>query len=265
MKAKETTVRLDQAVQRQLSGSIEQARRMIMAGLVHVDGIVIDKPGAMVLSDASVVITELPAYVSRGGYKLERALDLFQVDGRGMVVADIGASTGGFTDVWLQRGAARVYAIDVGYGQLAWELRQDARVVVMDRTNARYLNSLPEEVDRISVDVSFISLGLILPRARGWLRPGGQAVALVKPQFEASAELVGKGGVVHARETHRLVLKRVLSEASADGWQLLGLTRSPLVGPAGNIEFLAWLGKDTGLRAMDSEQELERAIANTVP
>jgi 23S rRNA (cytidine1920-2'-O)/16S rRNA (cytidine1409-2'-O)-methyltransferase len=235
-----------------------------MAGEVRVNGVTMDKPGALVNEDADVTLESEPPYVSRGGLKLEKALDLFEIQAEGCVVADIGASTGGFTDLWLQRGAVRVYAIDVGYGQLAWKLRQDNRVVIMERTNARYLETLPEQVQRISVDVSFISLDLILPRAHGWLADGGQAVVLIKPQFEAGAERVGKGGVVRDIETHRRVIARVLMRAAESGWQVLGLTRSPLVGPAGNIEFLAWLGKGTAHDVMRAGVDLDDAISRTL-
>ena len=235
-----------------------------MAGEVRVEGVVVDKPGARVAEDADISVESQPAYVSRGGLKLEKALDLYGISAADCVVADVGASTGGFTDLWLQRGANRVYAIDVGYGQLAWKLRQDPRVVVMERTNARYLERLPEAVDRVSIDVSFISLDLILPRAYAWLAEGGQVVALIKPQFEAGADRVGKGGVVRDAETHRDVVWRVLMNASSTGWQTLGVTRSPLVGPAGNIEFLAWLGKGTQHTAITPGDELFDAISRAL-
>ena len=181
---------------RGLTPSREQARRLIMAAQVLVNGQRVDKPGTRVPLTATITIKEKPAYVSRGGLKLEAALRAFKVDVRGIVAADIGASTGGFTDCLLQHGATRVYAIDVGYGQLAWRLRQDPRVVVMERVNARYLRALPEPVDLATVDVSFISLKLVLPAARQLLKPNGQIIALIKPQFEAGRKQVGKGGVV---------------------------------------------------------------------
>lgn len=255
-------LRLDLLVHRLgLASSREQARRLIMAGQVRVDGQLVAKPGARVSPTAHVSVEASAPYVSRGGLKLERALDVFGISPEGRVVADVGASTGGFTDVWLQRGAAKVYAIDVGYGQLAWSLRQDPRVVVMERTNARYLAALPEPIDLASVDVSFISLALILPRVYDWLVEGGQCVALVKPQFEAGAALVGRGGVVRSAETHRLVLERVVEGAQAGGWRVLGLIRSPLRGPAGNIEFLAWLGKEGEVPAADVQKAVELALA----
>ncbi|HEY76164.1 MAG TPA: TlyA family RNA methyltransferase [Thermoflexia bacterium] len=235
--------RLDRLlVERGLAESRARAQRLIMAGEVRVAGEVVDKPGRQVPVDAPVEVVARPRFVSRGGEKLEAALDRFGLDVRGWVVADVGASTGGFTDCLLQRGAARVYAIDVGYGQLAWRLRNDPRVVVMERTNARYLERLPEPVDLVTIDVSFISLGLIFPRAVGWLKPGGQVVALIKPQFEAGRREVGKGGVVRDPAIHRAVLERVLTIAADLGLGLRGLMPSPLLGPAGNVEFLAWWG-----------------------
>ena len=167
---------------------------------------------------------------------------------QGAVAADVGASTGGFTDCLLQRGAARVYAIDVGYGQLDWRLRRDERVVVMERTNARYLESLPETVGMEVADDSFISLKLILPPARGWLRPGGEMVALIKPQFEAGRRQVGRGGVVRDPAVHRAVLEDLLGWAAGQGLGPQGLIRSPVKGPAGNVEFLVWLRPGTGGR-----------------
>jgi 23S rRNA (cytidine1920-2'-O)/16S rRNA (cytidine1409-2'-O)-methyltransferase len=254
--------RLDLLVHRRgLAASREGARRLIMAGVVRVNGVVVDKPGARIKDDVEVSVEGQPPYVSRGGLKLEKALDRFGIVPAGRVVADVGASTGGFTDLWLQRGALRVYAIDVGYGQLAWKLRQDPRVINMERTNARHLASLPEPVELASIDVSFISLDLILPRVYAWLVDGGQAVALVKPQFEAGADRVGKGGVVRDPDTHRDVLSGVLEKAIESGWQLLGLTRSPLVGPAGNIEFLAWLGRCTDHEAIPVSAAITGAMA----
>jgi len=226
---------------RGLTPSREQARRLIMAAQVLVNGQRVDKPGTRVPLTATITIKEKPAYVSRGGLKLEAALRAFKVDVRGIVAADIGASTGGFTDCLLQHGATRVYAIDVGYGQLAWRLRQDPRVVVMERVNARYLRALPEPVDLATVDVSFISLKLVLPAARQLLKPNGQIIALIKPQFEAGRKQVGKGGVVKDPSVHRAVLYDILGWAQANGLRVYGLIASPLRGPAGNIEFLTHL------------------------
>ncbi len=228
-------------VARGLASSRTEARRLVMAGLVTVDGRRVDKPGTRVPADADVAVAARLPYVSRGGVKLEAALRAFALSVEGVVAADVGASTGGFTDCLLKHGARRVYAIDVGYGQLAWSLRQDERVVVMERVNARYLTSLPEPVQLATVDVSFISLTLILPRVREWLTPDGAVIALIKPQFEAGRDQVGKGGVVRDPAVHRQVLYRVLRWAEGHGLAPRGLIRSPLVGPAGNVEFLAWL------------------------
>lgn len=235
-------LRLDHLlVARGLCESREQARRLIMAGAVLVAEQPQTKPGLYVPADAVVRLREQPAYVSRGGYKLAAALDQFGVDPRGWICADLGASTGGFTDLLLQRGAARVYAVDVGYGQLHWRLRQDARVVVMERTNARYLESLPEPAHLVVIDASFISLRLLLPSARRLLAPAGQIIALVKPQFEAGAQEVGKGGVVRSAAVHRRVLLELLGWAAAQELSPAGLIPSPLLGPKGNREFLLWL------------------------
>jgi 23S rRNA (cytidine1920-2'-O)/16S rRNA (cytidine1409-2'-O)-methyltransferase len=241
-------------VERGLAESRQQAQRLIMAGQVTVDGGLVDKPGSRVPAAAGIEVDGGLPYVSRGGYKLEAALDAFGLDVAGLVAADVGASTGGFTDCLLQRGAARVYAIDVGYGQLAWKLQQDPRVVVMDRVNARYLERLPEAVDLATADTSFISLRLILPAVMGWLVPGGQIVALIKPQFEAGRRQVGKGGVVRDPAVHRSVLAGVLDWAGERGLGLMGLVRSPITGPAGNVEFLAhW--------RLDREPEIDVELA----
>ncbi len=222
------------------------AQRFIRAGEVLVDGQLVDKPGVDVAEDVSISLKARPRFVSRGGEKLAAALERFPVDVGGAVAADIGASTGGFTDCLLQHGAAKVYAIDVSYGQLAWALRQDARVVVMERVNARYLAALPEPVDVIVSDVSFISLRIVYATAVNWLAPGGAVISLIKPQFEAGRADVGKGGVVRDPAVHRQVLETVTAEMAALGLGLRGLMVSPLLGPAGNVEFLGWwvLGAD---------------------
>jgi 23S rRNA (cytidine1920-2'-O)/16S rRNA (cytidine1409-2'-O)-methyltransferase len=233
-----------------------------MANVVAVDGRQVDKPGTRVPADADIVVEQGLPYVSRGGLKLEAALDAFPLAVEGVVAADVGASTGGFTDCLLQRGARRVYAIDVGYGQLAWKLRQDARVVVMERTNARYLQSLPEPVDLTSIDVSFISLKLILPRVRDWLAPEGAVVPLIKPQFEAGRWQVGKGGVVRDPAVHRQVLEELLNWAPncrLFPWRLI---RSPVVGPAGNVEFLALLRQEAAPAAFDLTQAVGSALSD---
>ncbi|ADU51279.1 hemolysin A [Thermaerobacter marianensis DSM 12885] len=231
-------------VERGWFDSRSRARAAILAGRVRVDGRVVDKAGATVDPGAQIEVAGDPIpYVSRGGLKLEHALRTFNLTGavQGAVCADIGASTGGFTDCLLQHGARKVYAIDVGYGQLAWRLRQDPRVVVMERVNARYLapSDLAEPVHLVTVDVSFISLRLILPAALGVLAPGGGVVALVKPQFEAGPADVGKGGVVRDPAVHRRVLEDVTAAADQLGLTLLGLTASPIRGADGNREFLA--------------------------
>ncbi len=231
-------------VERGLVNSRELARRMIMAGEVMVNGQAQDKPGVRIPVDADLTLKAVPRFVSRGGEKLDAALTAFALTVEGKVCADVGASTGGFTDCLLQRGAARVYAIDVGYGQMDYRLRQDARVVVMERTNARYLERLPEPIDVLTVDASFISLRLLLPVVKHWLTEQGQIVALIKPQFEAGKQDVGKGGVVKSPEVHRRVLHEVLSAAQSEGLAVAGLVRSPLKGPAGNVEFLAWLHRN---------------------
>jgi 23S rRNA (cytidine1920-2'-O)/16S rRNA (cytidine1409-2'-O)-methyltransferase len=214
-----------------------------MAGSVLLDDQPATKPGQMAPAGSRVRVKDSLPYVSRGGLKLEAALDAFAVDPAGLVVADVGASTGGFSDCLLQRGAAHVYAIDVGYGQLAWQLRQDSRVTSLERTNVRNLSGLPGGVraDLAVVDVSFIGLDLVLPAVARLLQPDGQAIVLIKPQFEAGKGHVGKGGVVRDPVVHRHVLARVLAWAAGHGWATAGLIRSPITGPKGNIEFLALL------------------------
>ena len=233
--------RIDElVVERGLIPNRALAERMIYAGEVRVNGRLVDKPGTEVPTDAEISLKEKPRFVSRGGEKLDAALKRFSVDAAGRVAADIGASTGGFTDCLLQRGAARVYAIDVGYGQLAWTLRQDDRVVVMERVNARYLESLPEPVSLLVSDVSFISLRLIYTTAVHWLAPNGDVVSLIKPQFEAPRQDVAEGGVVRDPRVHRRVLVSVTAMMDELGLGLRGLMASPLTGPAGNVEFLGW-------------------------
>ncbi|MCX7683052.1 MAG: TlyA family RNA methyltransferase [Anaerolineae bacterium] len=255
-----TKKRLDELLtERNLAPSRAQAQRLIRAGLVRVQGLVTDKPGFRVAADADIALAAPPRFVSRGGEKLEAALVRFGVDVRGLVVADVGASTGGFTDCLLQRGAARVYAIDVGYGQLHWRLRQDPRVVVMERVNARYLERLPEPVALVTIDVSFISLTLILPAAVRWLTEHGQIVALIKPQHEAGRSEVGRGGGVRDPLVHRRVLAQVMESACAQGLGLRGLMPSPLRGPAGNVEFLAYWMR--GAQGLDAEEAITRCMA----
>ena len=228
-------------VERGLAETRTRARAAIMAGEVRVNGERVDKAGTPVPRDAQIEVAAPMPYVSRGGFKLAGALDTFGVAVAGRVCADVGACTGGFTDVLLQRGAARVYAIDVGQGQLDWKLRQDARVVVQERTNARYVESLAEPVELVVIDVSFISLRLILPAVARWLTPAADVVALIKPQFEAGPESVGKGGIVRDPAVRRRVLADVLGWAAGNGWGVSGLVRSSLVGTDGNVEYLVWL------------------------
>ncbi len=246
-------LRLDAAlVERGLVESREKGRRLIMAGEVRVNGQLVDKPGAPVPADAVLELKAAPPFVSRGGQKLAAALDGFHLDVGGFVCADVGASTGGFTDCLLQRGAAKVYALDVGKGILDWRLRNDPRVNVMEETNARYVASLPEPVQLVTVDASFISLRLLLPVAQRWLAPGGSIVALIKPQFEAGRDRLGKGGVVRDPAVHRAVLTEVLSFAETLKLHTRGLIRSPLLGPAGNVEFLAWLAEGQGVQTVEA-------------
>ena len=232
--------------ERGLQESLQRAQAVIMSGEVFVNGQRVDKPGTAVAEDAQIEIRGgTLAYVSRGGLKLEKAMATFPIDLHGAVCADIGASTGGFTDCMLQNGAEKVYAVDVGYGQLAWKLRSDPRVVCLERTNARYLTheQVPDELDFASVDVSFISLKLILPPLNGLLKDGGHAACLVKPQFEAGREKVGKKGVVRDPDVHLEVLEHFLDHAKECGFTVLGLTYSPIRGPEGNIEYLGYLEK----------------------
>lgn len=233
--------RLDDAlVARGLAENRSQARALIMAGAVRGPDRLLDKPG-MPAPQGMLRVSAPARYVSRGGLKLERALAVFGVDSRGLHCADLGASTGGFTDCLLRAGAAKVYAVDVGYGQLHWDLRNDPRVVAIERTNARHLDALPGPVQLVVADLSFISLALILPAVNRLLERGGRAIVLVKPQFEAGRDGVGKGGVVRDPAVHRAVLARFVAVARAEGFGVQGLTPSPLKGPAGNIEFLALL------------------------
>lgn len=242
-----TRMRADELlVQRGLAESRSQARALILAGQVRSGDRLIDKAGQSLATDAAIEVVQRRRFSSRGGEKLDHALTEFSMDVSDLVCADFGASTGGFTDVLLQRGARRVYAIDVGYGQLDYRLRIDPRVVVMERTNVRYLETLPEPIDLVTIDVSFISLTLVLPAAERVLRDDGRCVALIKPQFEAGRERVGKGGVVRDPAVHREVLEATLAQAMTQGFSPQALTLSPLKGPAGNIEFLVLLQKTQG-------------------
>lgn len=286
-------IRLDQLmVQRGLAETRNKAQALLLAGSVRVNGQLGGKPGTLVDEAIELELLAALPYASRGGYKLAHALDRFGLDPSGLVALDVGASTGGFTDVLLQRGAACVYAVDVGYGILDYRLRAEPRVVVLERTNIRYLEALPlyeaqdarrktqdvaetqadeqaqEAAAEVShqavladccvVDVSFISLKLVLPAVQRLIGPQAWVVALIKPQFEAGAEQVGKGGVVRDPAVHRAVLRAALTDAATLGLPPHGLTRSPLTGPAGNVEFLAWL------QAGASSLEIERAISEAL-
>ncbi|NJO05700.1 MAG: TlyA family RNA methyltransferase [Chloroflexaceae bacterium] len=243
--------RLDQLmVARGLAENRSKAQALILAGVVRVDGEVQTRAGTPINEVSEITVDAPLLYVSRGGYKLAHALDSFGLDPAGCVALDIGASTGGFSDVLLQRGAALVYAVDVAYGVLDWRIRQHERVIPLERTNIRYLTELPpmdgSTADPVraqccSIDVSFISLRLVLPPLQPLIKPDAWIVALIKPQFEAGREQVGKGGVVRDSTVHRAVLREVLTAAAEMGLTPRGLTRSPLTGPAGNVEFLAWL------------------------
>ncbi len=229
-------------VDRGLAESRAKAQALILAGQVRVDGQVADRAAANLAEEVTITVDQGPKYVSRGGEKLEGALQAFPVDVAGRICADVGASTGGFTDCLLQHGAARIYAIDVGKGILHWKLRNDPRVVVMEATNARYMESLPKPVGLVSVDASFISLKVLLPVIRKWLEEKGEVIALIKPQFEAGRKIMAKNnGVVRDQEVHRQVLMDVLTFAQEQGFGMSGLIRSPLLGPKGNTEFLAWM------------------------
>jgi len=268
-------IRLDLLlVERGLAESRAKAQALIMAGQVRVNDQVTLKPATGVSPDSVLAVDSGPRFVSRGGEKLVAALEAFSIDLGGLTCADVGASTGGFTDCMLQRGVAKVYAIDVGKGILHWKLRNDPRVVVMEQTNARYVESLPEAVDFVTVDASFISLKILLPVVKQWLAPaplasvghsphlrskwgeaegGGSIVALIKPQFEAGRKDVSRGdGVIRNPEIHRQVLQDVLNFAQSEGFGLKGLLRSPITGPKGNVEFLAWLSISDGDGAVES-------------
>jgi 23S rRNA (cytidine1920-2'-O)/16S rRNA (cytidine1409-2'-O)-methyltransferase len=243
-------------VERGLAESRAKAQALIMAGQVRVAGQTALKPATTISADSELSVDSGPRFVSRGGEKLDAALEAFVIDVNGLTCTDVGSSTGGFTDCLLQRGAARVYAIDVGKGILHWKLRNDPRVVVIEETNARFVESLPERIDFVTIDASFISLKILLPVVKKWLpippappfpeREGGMGgvglVALIKPQFEAGKKDVARGdGVIRDPEIHRQVLNDVLGYAVQEGFGIHGLIKSPLLGPKGNAEFLAWL------------------------
>ncbi|HOQ07512.1 MAG TPA: TlyA family RNA methyltransferase [Clostridiales bacterium] len=252
-------------VKKGLSDSVEKARSLIMAGLVSVNGIKADKAGVQYPVDADIVLKENQVpYVSRGGLKLEKAIRAFGISLDGKTTMDVGASTGGFTDCMLKNGASRVVAVDVGYGQLAWVLRNDERVINLERTNIRYLK--PEDigfrVDFASVDVSFISLRKVIPPVRELLKPGlGEIVCLIKPQFEAERGQVGRHGVVRDITVHEQVAREVISFALKAGFFFKGMTHSPIKGPEGNIEYLCYLSLKDGASGME---EILPAIGDAV-
>lgn len=227
-----------------LSPSPEVAEKHVRAGLVRVGGQVVDKPGTLVSVDAHISVEGLKEYVGRAAHKLAGALDAFSLSPQGRVCVDVGACTGGFTEVLLLRGAERVYAIDVGYGDLDWKIRSDPRVVVMERTNVRYVEKLPEPISFVSIDVSFISLSKVLPVVARWLEPNGIVVALVKPQFEAARDEVGEGGIITDPVVHERVLHAVIELLPPLGLQHGATIPSPILGSEGNKEFLIWARKN---------------------
>jgi len=238
------------------------AKRLILEGAVSVDGKICKKPSFETAPDNDVkIVGQMPKFVGRGGYKLEKAISAFDLDLKGCVCADIGASTGGFTDCMLQNGAVKVYCIDVGYGQLAWKLRSDERVVNLERTNIRYVTDeqIPDKPSFASVDVSFISLRLVLPNVFELLAENGECVCLIKPQFEAGREKVGKKGVVREKATHIEVVENIVSFARETGFSVKGLDFSPIKGPEGNIEYLMYISKEKNCDAQVSAGEVVEA------
>jgi 23S rRNA (cytidine1920-2'-O)/16S rRNA (cytidine1409-2'-O)-methyltransferase len=261
-------------VERGLAETRSKAQAIIMAGQVRVNGQMVDRAGATFVPEVQIEVESGPRFVSRGGEKLQAALEAFPIDPGGLICADVGASTGGFSDCLLQHGAAKIYAIDVGKGILHWKLRSDPRIVVMEGTNARYVESLPEPVQLVVCDASFISLKTLLPVFSRWLAPlhlppnssnlGGEPVnviTLIKPQFEAGRVDVARGrGVVRDPEIHRRVLVDILAFIETQGFSIRGLIRSPLKGPEGNIEFLSWL--DRQKISVDVPTLIENALSN---
>ena len=257
-------LRLDSAVfELGISESREKAKALIMAGQIYVNGMKAIKPGVTVNSSDKIELRgKTLQYVSRGGLKLEKAMEVFPITLKNKVCMDIGASTGGFTDCMLQNGAVKVYSIDVGYGQLAWKLRSDSRVVNLERTNFRYITSeqIPENIDFASIDVSFISLKLIFPALMPLLKIDGECVCLVKPQFEAGKDKVGKKGVVRERATHIEVIENVIGYACDNGFSVLNLDFSPVKGPEGNIEYLLYIKKSNEKTYTVDSEIIERVV-----
>lgn len=254
-------------VQQGLANSRELAKAYIMAGNVYVDGQKEDKAGTKVAVTAKLEVKgNQMKYVSRGGYKLEKAMDVFGIRLNGKICLDIGASTGGFTDCMLQNGASKVYAIDVGYGQFAWKLRNDERVVCLEKTNVRYVTheKVPDEGDFASIDVSFISLTKVLPAVLGVLGEKGQLVCLIKPQFEAGREKVGKKGVVRDSSVHREVIEMIVEYVRTQSLGILGLDFSPIKGPEGNIEYLIYLDKSqSGMHEDEVQARVDTVVAQS--
>jgi 23S rRNA (cytidine1920-2'-O)/16S rRNA (cytidine1409-2'-O)-methyltransferase len=248
--------------------SRSRAQRVIMAGQVRVDGVIVLKPSVSVSEDSIIEILQSPRYVSRGGEKLEAALAAFSLDDlAGEVCVDVGASTGGFTDCLLQHGAERVYAVDVGYGILHWNLRQDERVVSMERTNAREVRGFPETISLVTVDASFISLKILLPVVKTWFgKNGGKVIALIKPQFEAGRKEAARGkGIIRDPEIHRAILIDVLNFARSEGYSIQGLILSPLKGPKGNIEFLSLVVYPSDPQALNIEDRVAQVLQDCTP
>jgi 23S rRNA (cytidine1920-2'-O)/16S rRNA (cytidine1409-2'-O)-methyltransferase len=249
-------MRLDQLImERRLFETMSKTNGVIMAGQVLVDGEIVDKKGSMVSVDSKILIDKGMRYVSRGGLKLEKALTTWNISLDYLVCADVGISTGGFTDCMLQNGARRVYGVDVGKGVVHWKLRQDKRVILLENTNARYLDALPEVPTLITMDVAFISLRLLLAKVQGWLNDGGGYIlALIKPQFEARRNEVGRGGVVRSGKIHREVLERILEHSIMIGLRPLGLIKSPILGAAGNLEFFVYLSSNNDEIGVGSDE-----------
>jgi 23S rRNA (cytidine1920-2'-O)/16S rRNA (cytidine1409-2'-O)-methyltransferase len=231
---------IERLVREGILHSREIAEKQVMAGLVRVEGTMVDKPGTMVSVEAQITLAPRKDFVGRGAHKLSGALDSFHLSPSGKICADVGACTGGFTEVLLLRGAEKVYAIDVGYGDLDWKIRTNPRVVVMERTNVRYVEQLPDPIDFVTIDVSFISLSKVLPVVSKWLVPGGVVIALVKPQFEAAKEDVGEGGIIASSAVHERVVQAVQDLLPSVGLTHRGTVPSPILGTEGNKEFLMW-------------------------
>ncbi len=252
-------------VERGLASTRSQASALIRLGRVRAAGQIVDKPGMLLPIDVPIDVQPGPAYVSRGGMKLETALDRFGIDASQATCLDVGASTGGFTQVLLRRGARRIYAVDVGRAQLDWSLRQDPRVVNMERTDIRSVASLPEPIDIAVVDVSFISLRLVLPPVRRLLSDDALAIVLVKPQFEAGRRAVPKGGVIRESAVHEQVLRHVFEWMTAIGWRIVDAARSSVPGSSGNLEFFALLTLGPGRLSLTPEEATRRSLADVAP